>query len=124
VTAIRAASDDSNPRTPADAAWTPLINTPPFPDYVAGHTTYAGAAQKVLEQVFRTHPGVALTLTSAGAPGLVETYVTFEEIAQGLVEARVAGGIHWRTSSVAGYVLGKKIGRHAHRHFFTPAPRR
>ena len=59
VTAIRAADTDGNPATDADPSWTPLLVTPPFPDYIAGHTTYAGAAQKVLEHVFGKHPGAA-----------------------------------------------------------------
>jgi hypothetical protein len=36
--------------------WTPLLVTPPFPDYIAGHTTYARAAQKVLEHILRFVP--------------------------------------------------------------------
>ena len=69
VTAIRAADSDGNPDTLADPAWTPLLVTPPFPDYIAGHTTYAGAAKQVLEHIFGRNPGVAMTLTSATAPG-------------------------------------------------------
>ena len=65
VTAIRAADSDGNPDTLEDPSWTPLLVTPPFPDYIAGHTTYAGAAEKVLEHVFGKHPGVVLTLSSA-----------------------------------------------------------
>jgi hypothetical protein len=39
VTAIREADIDGNPETIADPNWTPLLVTPPFPDYIAGHTT-------------------------------------------------------------------------------------
>jgi hypothetical protein len=52
ATAIRAADSDGNPETIADPSWTPLLATPPLPDYIAGHTTYAGAAEEVLEHVF------------------------------------------------------------------------
>ena len=112
VTAIRAADADRNPATDADPSWTPLLVTPPFPDYIAGHTTYAGAAQRVLEHVFGKHPGAVMTLTSVTAPGVVETYTTFKEIADGVVDARVWGGIHWRTSSVRGRTVGEEIGRY------------
>ena len=67
VTAIRAADTDGNAGTDADALWTPLLVTPPFPDYIAGHTTYAGAAQAVLEHLFGDDPGVVITMTSATA---------------------------------------------------------
>jgi hypothetical protein len=117
VTAIRAADTDGNPNTIADPAWTPLLVTPPFPDYIAGHTTYAGAAKEVLEATFGTNPRVTMALTSATAPGLVETYTTFEDIADGVVDARVWGGIHWRTSSVRGERVGEQIGRFAISHF-------
>jgi hypothetical protein len=120
VTAIRAADTDGNPDTVEDPAWTPLLATPPFPDYIAGHTTYAGAAQKVLEHVFGKHPDVAITLTSPTAPGVVETYTTFRAIADGVVDARVWGGIHWRTSSARGRAVGEEIGHYAAHHFLTP----
>jgi hypothetical protein len=117
VTAIRAAATDNNPATDADESWTPLLTTPPFPDYIAGHTTYAGAAQKVLEHLFGADPGVEMNLISATAPGVIETYTTFRDIADGVVNARVWGGIHWRTSSVRGRTVGESIGRYAARRF-------
>ena len=120
VTAIRAADTDGNPATAADPLWTPLLVTPPFPDYIAGHTTYAGAAQRVLEHVFGKRPGTIITLTSATAPGVVETYTTFKDIADDVVDARVWGGIHWRTSSVRGRSVGEEVGRYAVRHFLEP----
>jgi hypothetical protein len=59
-------------------------------------------------------------LTSPSAPGIVATYTTFRSIADGVVEARILGGIHWRTSSVRGRVVGEEIGRFAARHFLKP----
>lgn len=120
VTAIREADTDGNPDTIADPDWTPLLVTPPFPDYIAGHTTYAGAAEEVLEQVFGENPGVLIKLTSAAAPGVIESYTTFDEIAEGVVDARVLGGIHWRTSSVRGRRVGQHVGAFAVGHFLKP----
>ena len=120
VTAIRAAATDGNPETIADPNWTPLLVTPAFPDYIAGHTTYAGAAEEVLEHVFGENPGIVIELKSATAPGVIESYTTFDEIAEGVVDARVLGGIHWRTSSVRGRRVGQKVGAFAVRHFLRP----
>jgi hypothetical protein len=117
VTAIREAATDGNPATIADPNWTPLLVTPPFPDYIAGHTTYAGAAEEVLEQVFGENPGIVLKLTSATAPGVTESYTSFDEIAEGVVDARVLGGIHWRTSSLRGRRVGQQVGAFAVHHF-------
>jgi hypothetical protein len=108
------------PSTLEDRSWTPLLVTPPFPDYIAGHTTYAGAVATILEHVFGKHPGVVITLTSPTALGVVETYTTFRAIAEGVVDARVWGGIHWRTSSERGRAVSEKIGRYAAHHFLKP----
>ena len=120
VTAIRAADIDGNPETMADPSWSPLLITPAFPDYIAGHTTFAGAAERVLRCVFGKHPGVTITLTSATAPGLMEIYTSFTDIADDVVDARVWGGIHWRTSSVRGQRVGRRIGVYAVHHFLLP----
>ncbi len=120
VTGIRAADPATNPLTQPDPSWTPLIVTPRFPDYVAGHATVAGASQRVLEQVFGTNPGIPIEMTSATAPGVVESYGTFKEIADGVVDARVFAGVHWRTSCEAGRRLGERVGRYAVRHYLRP----
>jgi hypothetical protein len=52
ITAIRQADKDGNSNTTADANWTPLINTPAFPEYVSGHSTFSAAAAAVLDNTF------------------------------------------------------------------------
>jgi hypothetical protein len=120
ITAIAAAEEDGNPDTVANPGWTPLLVTPPFPDYVAGHTAYAGAAEKVLGHVFGRNPGVVMALTSGTAPGVVERYASFDDIARGVVDARVWGGIHWRTSSTRGRSLGAQVGTYVVHHALRP----
>lgn len=120
ITAIAAADEDGNPGTNADPSWRPLLVTPPFPDYIAGHTAYAGAAETVLAHVFGANPHVHMTLTSRSAPGVVEAYDTFGHIAQDVVDARVWGGIHWRTSSVRGRSVGAQVGRYVVHHALQP----
>jgi hypothetical protein len=120
VTAIRSADADGNPATTADPAWTPLLPTPPFPDYIAGHTTFAGAAEVVLTAIFGPAPGT-LTLTSAVVPGVVHSYTSFRQVAAEVVDARVWAGIHWRTSATAGCHVGDEVGSYA---LFRAAQRR
>ena len=121
VTAIRAAARDG---AAEDADWTPALTTPPFPDYIAGHTTYGGAAERVLERLFGPRPGVTLRLRSATAPGVVKSYDTFAGVSQGIVDARVWGGIHWRTSCVRGRAVGQRVGDHVADHALRPRPLR
>src|SRR4029450_10105578 len=54
VTAIRNAETDGNPATDPDTAWNSFIVTPPFPDYVSGHSTFSGAAATVLPLFYGT----------------------------------------------------------------------
>jgi len=121
VTAIRAADGDGNPHTAIDPTWAPLLVTPPFPDYPAGHAVCAGAAELVLARLFGPKPGVPLELTSATAPGVVVHAGTVGEIARGVLDARVWGGVHWRTSCEEGWRMGRRIGRLAVRSFLRPS---
>ena len=109
VTAIRELADDGSLTTRPDATWAPLITTPPFPDYPAGHTAYGGAAERVLSAVLGEKPG-DLAISSSTAGGATRRYQTFHEIAEEVVNARVWGGVHWRTSSTVGRDLGGRIG--------------
>ena len=119
VTAIRSLDDDGSSTTHPNTVWSPLINTPPFPDYPAGHTAYGGAAEEVLTDLLGETPGT-LSISSPSLPGITHTYHSFREIADEVTDARVWGGVHWRTSSTAGRELGRPIGRHA----LARAPRR
>lgn len=109
VTAIRS-TDAADEMIHADPTWLPLLVTPPFPDYPAGHTSYAGAAEEVLTKIAGASPG-DLVISSPTAGGATHHYKTFAEIADEVVNARVWGGVHWRTSSVVGRQLGKQVGR-------------
>jgi len=108
VTGIRSAASDGNSATVADSKWLPLIPTPPFPDYVCGHSTLGGAAENVLESFFG--PSATIRLTSAATPGVVHRYTTFRAIEDEVINARVWAGIHWRTSCVIGRTVGEGVG--------------
>jgi PAP2 superfamily len=112
VTAIRAADTDGNPATTPDPDWTPLLNTPPYPDYVSAASTVSGAAEVVLSEIFGRRPGT-FSLTSPGLPGVVRTFDSFAAAARENIQARVWSGIHWRTSDHVGRNLGRRIAGHA-----------
>jgi hypothetical protein len=111
VTVIRAGLGGIEP----DAAWTPLIVTPPFPAYPSGHACAGGAARAVLER-FLGPAGHTIRLTSASAPGVTFTYESFESMADQVDEARVCGGIHVRHDQTAGAELGRRVGEYVCRH--------
>ncbi|WP_131784449.1 vanadium-dependent haloperoxidase [Protofrankia symbiont of Coriaria ruscifolia] len=108
VTAIRVADTDGDPTTAPDPAWTPLITTPAHPEYPSGHTTYAGAAQRVLEAFTGTGPQQPISVTSTTAPGVSRTYTSWRQATDDNVNARVWSGIHFRSTDVIGAELGRK----------------
>jgi hypothetical protein len=122
VTAIRTAGTDGNPATAPDPDWTPLLVTPPYPDYVSAASTIAGAAEAVLGGVFGHRHG-GFSLASPALPGVVRSYPSFSAAAREDVDARVWSGIHWRTSDRVGRSLGQRIGRYALGHALQPVDR-
>lgn len=107
----------------ADPGWQPAIPTPPFPAYVSGHACFGGAAQAVLESAFGNAPlAVPVTLTSPTAPGVTRHYASLADIVAEASNARIWGGIHWRTDQLDGEELGRQVGRYAISHAFGSTP--
>ncbi|MET9439350.1 vanadium-dependent haloperoxidase [Streptomyces sp. NPDC006610] len=117
VTAIRLAGTDGNPATEADPEWTPLLRTPPYPDYVSGHCTVDGAAVTVLDRL--SGGDLDLRISSA-VTGTTRTYTRAADFRRDVINARVWGGVHFRTSDVVGDRLGRDIGAFTLDHYFTP----
>ena len=91
------------------ANWEPLINTPPFPEYVSGHSTFSGAAAAILTAVFGDN--YSFTATSIGLPGVTRTYTSFEQAAEEAGMSRIYGGIHFLFSDTAGPDRRRRPGR-------------
>nr|WP_242418901.1 vanadium-dependent haloperoxidase [Frankia sp. CpI1-P] len=109
VTAIRAADTDGDPTTAPDPTWTPLTTTPAHPEYPSGHTTYAGAAQRVLEAFTGPGPRQPITVNSATAPGVSRTYTSWRQATDDNINARVWEGIHFRGTDITGAELGRSV---------------
>lgn len=107
VTAIRAADSDSNPFTVADPAWLSYQVTPPYPDYTCGLTTNVGSVTEVLRQYFGTDK-IAYTFTAAG---ITRNYQRLSDADEDAVDARVYGGMHFRTGCEQGIRYGGKVGK-------------
>jgi RTX calcium-binding nonapeptide repeat (4 copies)/PAP2 superfamily len=115
VTAIRQADTDNNPNTAADPQWTPLLVTPPFPEYTSGHSTFSGAAEPVLNSVFGADFGFA----DRGDKS-VNSLRTFDNFAQAADESgmsRLYGGIHFMSANVDGLSSGRNVGNYVVQNF-------
>jgi len=108
-TAIHAGDTDSNPKTDADPDWVPFITTPCFPSYPSNHGSAGNAAAEVLRRLY-SEAGHSITLTNPTVPTIVLQYTSFRQITDDISDARVYGGIHFRTDQEAGADLGRAVG--------------
>ncbi|MBK8097067.1 MAG: phosphatase PAP2 family protein [Planctomycetes bacterium] len=111
ITAIQLADTDGNPLTNVDADWTPLLPTPPFPEYTSGHSTFSGAAAAVLASAYGDR-----TRFSAGSddlPGVRRSYTSFTGAAWESGISRIYGGIHFWSANVNGLLGGWHVGQWA-----------
>jgi hypothetical protein len=116
VTAIRARTTPGS----KDAAWEPLLGTPPHPDYPSTHATCSGAAEAVLKGFFGSDE-VAVSFTYPPVFGVTRSYTSFSQMANEVDDARVWGGIHFRSADVDGRDLGRRVGEYVLARF--PPPR-
>jgi hypothetical protein len=118
-TAIHDAADDGNDKTTPDPNFKPLITTPCFPSYPSAHGTLSNAAREVMEKIYGEGP-FSITLSTPALPGVTLHYSRLEEITDDISDARVYGGIHFRTDQDAGALLGTRIGDYIYNHKLRP----
>jgi hypothetical protein len=114
-TAIHAGATDGNPKTDPDPSFVPFVTTPCFPSYPSNHGSAANSAAEVLRRIYG-EGGHFMTLSNPTVPDIVLQYTTFEQITDDISDARVYGGIHFRTDQVAGQRLGDAIGKAVYTH--------
>ena len=118
-TAIHAGETDGNPRTEADPNYVPFITTPCFPSYPSNHGSAANAAAEVLRRIYG-EAAHSITLTNPTVPSIVLQYTSFKQITDDISDARVYGGIHFRTDQEAGADLGRAVGTAVYKNNLRP----
>jgi hypothetical protein len=128
ITAIRLGDQDGNPATSGDPNWTPLLDTPPVPDYSSGHALQGAAIAETLQFVFGTD-NIAFSTCSttllAGstcndASPVRRSFTSFSQAAAENALSRILVGIHFRNATEEGMQQGRKIARHAFVHYLRP----
>ena len=109
ITAIQLADTDPNPATMIDPTWSPFLTTPAHPEYPANHATVAGAASTVLALHFGND--VEFSLESEVLPGVTRDYTGFSAAADEANDARIYGGMHFRSSVDDGRATGEAVAR-------------
>jgi membrane-associated phospholipid phosphatase len=119
VTVIRDGADGVNPQITADPTWTPLWNTPAFPSYISGHSTFSAAAAATLTSIF----GDNFSFSDSGDPTESLTprhFTSFEAAAQEAGISRIYGGIHFMSDNLEGLQIGGEVGQYVVQHELLP----
>ena len=92
-----------------DAGWTPILQTPPFPEYTNGHSVVSTAASEVLTEIFG--PDFSFLDDTEVPYGLpIREFDSFKDAANEAAMSRIYGGIHYESAVYEGQVQGKLVG--------------
>jgi len=122
VTAIRRADEDLNALTDADASWTPLLTTPPYPSYSGNMACVGASAARALALFYGTDevPFTAAWTGSGGNPDVTRNYAGFWQMAEDQANSRVYGGIHYRFDNEASQATCVHVPEYVYAHFMRP----
>ena len=96
-----------------DPEWTPILVTPPFPEYTSGHSVQSGALAEIMTDLF----GDNFAFTDythdyrTDINGTARPYSNFYELAREAAISRMYGGIHFKEAIELGLEQGYQIGR-------------
>jgi hypothetical protein len=119
VTAIPAGATDGNARTAADPGWLPLLaGTPNHPEYPSAHSCITPAGGYVIQRFLGTDQ---IDFTVPSLTGLGDRhFATVKDLQYDVMNARIWGGIHYRSAVVDGAKLGFRVAHDVLAHNFKP----
>ena len=101
--------------------WQPYLPTPPFPEYVSGHSTFSSAGAVVLRCFTGRDDFDGCSIHRKGSsqiePGFTPhqeitlSWPTFTAAAEEAGMSRLYGGIHFRQANENGQQLGREVGQ-------------
>lgn len=94
-------------RQTMDSTWEPFIPTPPFPEYLSGHSTLSAAAAGALTGVLGSVAFEDSTSVQVGHE--VRKFASFNAAAEEAGMSRVYGGIHFPSGNLEGRKLGQCV---------------
>jgi hypothetical protein len=95
-------------RAQIDPGFTPILITPPFPEYPSGHSTLSGASAEVLTALFGAD--VAFVDTTHEDDGLpARSFASFWAAAEEAGISRLYGGIHFPAAITRGLEQGRCV---------------
>jgi PAP2 superfamily len=94
VTAIRQAGNSD---------WTSLITTPPFPSCISGHSTFSGAAERILTALLGARK------VDVHHDGYHYSFPSYTSASEDAGMSRIFGGIHIDMDNELGLKIGREI---------------
>lgn len=92
-----------------DRNWSPLLQTPPFPEYSSGHSVISTTASTILTHFFGNHFSFTdRTEEEFGLPP--RKFNSFAQASKEAAISRLYGGIHFRDAIENGVKEGEQIG--------------
>jgi hypothetical protein len=95
-----------------DPEWKPFLQTPPFPEYLSGHSVVSAASAELLSHFFGNN-FMYKDSVEQDFGLLPRTFHSFKEAAQEAAISRYYGGIHFTDAIYNGFVQGEKVGKFA-----------
>jgi hypothetical protein len=94
-----------------DENWTPVLQTPPFPEYTSGHSVISTASAVTLTKLFGDNFSfLDSTEVEYGLPA--RSFNSFDEAAAEAAVSRLYGGIHYRPAIDHGVTEGRALGNY------------
>jgi hypothetical protein len=122
TSAIQLADTDGNPATEPDAGWTSLLPLPPYADEPSGANCVFSAMMNSAKAFFGSDAAefdiVSPGLAGVAGSGSTRHYSHFTDVIPDVIDARVFGGLHFRTADVHGALLGQSVAGYVDAHFF------
>jgi len=92
-----------------DPQWVPVLQTPPFPEYLSGHSVISACSATILTHFFGNNFSYTDSVEVAyGLPP--RSFTSFHQAAQEAAISRFYGGIHFMDAIDNGLVVGEKVG--------------
>ncbi len=117
ITAIRAGDTDGNDATVGDPAWSTLLAaTPNHPEYPSAHSCVTPAGGGVIARFLGTEQ---IDFTVPSVTGLGDRiFARAKDLQDEVGNARIWGGIHFRSAVEDGIEIGKKTANQVLAHHF------
>ncbi|CCH96528.1 putative phosphoesterase [Microcystis aeruginosa PCC 9717] len=118
------AANDGIASTVGDPNWKPLlseligVNSPPFPDYMSGHSAMGGAFAGVMTEYFGEN--YVFSAVSQELPGVVRDFDSFYEAGMEDALSRIYGGVHVSEACTDSFEMGLAVGDFVSTSVFQP----